>query len=72
MKKSYFINIDILLSISFVACSSANTPSQGSSASESTDSNSSNNASSNNSSSSNNNSNSGKIPHLTILHLRLA
>lgn len=49
-----------LLSISFVACSSANTPSQGSSASESTDSNSSNNASSNNSSSSNNNSNSGE------------
>lgn len=60
MKKLTLSILIFLLSISFVACSSANTPSQGSSASESTDSNSSNNASSNNSSSSNNNSNSGE------------
>ena len=52
MKKLTLSILIFLLSISFVACSSANTPSQGSSASESTDSNSSNNASSNNSSSS--------------------
>ena len=60
MKKLTLSILIFLLSISFVACSSANTPSQGSSALESTVSNSSNNASSNNSSSSNNNSNSGE------------
>ena len=41
MKKLTLSILIFLLSISFVACSSANTPSQGSSASESTDSNSS-------------------------------
>ena len=72
MKKLTLSILIFLLSISFVACSSADTPSQGSSASESTDSNSSNNASVTIAVLQTTILIQGKILHLTILHLRLA